>query len=82
MIFCAFITHHIRDATRRGLWFLLYGHTKPIPYWIYVSLIILLPWFIIKTIEYMTVIMHEVHTSKMMTTSNDNNNIGSKIIIV
>ncbi|XP_059471573.1 transmembrane protein 267 [Neocloeon triangulifer] len=35
----AFATHHVRDATRRGLW-LIPGlwSTRPLPYWLYLAL--------------------------------------------
>ena len=40
----AFSSHHVRDATRRGLW-LVPGvwSTKPLPYWLYVSLVLVMP---------------------------------------
>ncbi|XP_044761315.1 transmembrane protein 267 isoform X2 [Coccinella septempunctata] len=38
VIFIAFSSHHIRDATRRGLWFSPFGSTAPIPYKLYISL--------------------------------------------
>lgn len=42
-VIIAMLTHHLRDANRRGLWFHPFGSTKPIPTAIYVTLIVLLP---------------------------------------
>ncbi|KAK6185482.1 hypothetical protein SNE40_007704 [Patella caerulea] len=39
----AWLSHHIRDATRRGLWFPPIGSTPPIPYKLYLCLIMLIP---------------------------------------
>ncbi|XP_063981424.1 transmembrane protein 267 [Diachasmimorpha longicaudata] len=44
IILMSFLSHHIRDATRRGLWFAPFGSTRPIPYNIYNAVIILLPY--------------------------------------
>lgn len=44
VILAAFLSHHIRDGTRRGLWFCPFGSTRPIPYYLYVSLCMLLPY--------------------------------------
>ncbi|XP_011687275.1 PREDICTED: transmembrane protein C5orf28 isoform X1 [Wasmannia auropunctata] len=35
VILAAFLSHHIRDGTRRGLWFCPFGSTRPIPYYLY-----------------------------------------------
>jgi hypothetical protein len=43
MVLCAFFTHHIRDATRRGLWIWPVGDTKPIPYILYIIGVVLVP---------------------------------------
>ncbi|XP_045460253.1 LOW QUALITY PROTEIN: transmembrane protein 267 [Harmonia axyridis] len=43
IIFIAFSSHHIRDATRRGLWFSPFGSTIPIPYKLYISLNCVIP---------------------------------------
>lgn len=43
VILTAFVTHHIRDATRRGLWIQPYGHTPPIPYAVYIVLTMATP---------------------------------------
>ena len=48
------MSHHLRDAHRRGLWLWPFGSTPPIqPSWVYIFLIVLLPfiaqrvlWFI------------------------------------
>ncbi|KAH0946600.1 hypothetical protein HN011_010463 [Eciton burchellii] len=44
LILAAFLSHHIRDGTRRGLWFCPLGSTRPIPYYLYVSLCMSLPY--------------------------------------
>lgn len=46
IIFAAFFSHHIRDATRRGLWFYKMGSTDPIPYYLYVLLTMIMPYVI------------------------------------
>lgn len=56
MLFTAFISHHVRDATRRGLWFFGYGHTLPVPYYGYVLLVMAIPWIMVRIVEQMTVI--------------------------
>ncbi|CAM1319488.1 C5orf28 (predicted) [Pycnogonum litorale] len=43
LIFVAFISHHLRDSTRRGLWFFYFGSTEPLPYNVYLSAQIMLP---------------------------------------
>jgi hypothetical protein len=43
----AFSSHHIRDATRRGLWIIpWFLTTKPLPYYLYLSLIAAIPPFL------------------------------------
>lgn len=66
MVFCAFISHHTRDATRRGLWFLGYGHTAALPYWCYILMIMGLPWIILRMIESMAVIKHSMTYSRVV----------------
>ncbi|XP_020283771.1 transmembrane protein 267 [Pseudomyrmex gracilis] len=44
LILAAFLSHHIRDGTRRGLWFCPFGSTRPIPYYLYLSLCMFLPY--------------------------------------
>ncbi|XP_024885353.1 transmembrane protein 267 [Temnothorax curvispinosus] len=46
VILAAFLSHHIRDGTRRGLWFCPFGSTRPIPYYLYVSLCMSLPYIL------------------------------------
>lgn len=46
ILFVAWFSHQLRDSTRRGLWFWPFGHTIPVPYWIYISVIILTPYLI------------------------------------
>lgn len=52
--FTAFSTHHIRDATRRGFWFSLYGSTPPIPYFVYVGMICVIPHLVSLLLRYTT----------------------------
>ena len=43
------ISHHLRDAHRRGLWLWPLGSTPPIqPSWVYILLIVLLPFIVQK----------------------------------
>ncbi|XP_078577365.1 transmembrane protein 267-like [Branchiostoma floridae x Branchiostoma japonicum] len=51
----AWLSHHIRDGTRRGLWFPPIGSTPPIPDWMYIGLIVLLPNVVIVCLHYRTV---------------------------
>ncbi|XP_070515607.1 transmembrane protein 267-like isoform X2 [Cardiocondyla obscurior] len=37
VMLAAFLSHHIRDGTRRGLWFCPFGSTCPIPYYLYAT---------------------------------------------
>lgn len=46
MFVVAVISHHLRDGNRRGLWFWPFGSTPPLPYWLYISCIVALPFFI------------------------------------
>lgn len=43
MIFTSIFSHHIRDATRRGLWFFPFGSTPPLPYSLYILLELIIP---------------------------------------
>ncbi|XP_066270564.1 transmembrane protein 267-like [Branchiostoma lanceolatum] len=51
----AWLSHHIRDGTRRGLWFPPIGSTPPIPYWMYIGLIVLLPNVVILCLNFRAV---------------------------
>ncbi|KAG5332499.1 TM267 protein, partial [Acromyrmex charruanus] len=62
MILAAFLSHHIRDGTRRGLWFCPFGSTRPIPYYLYVSLCMSLPY-----------ILHWLMSLHTFTPKNNNN---------
>lgn len=42
----SFMSHHVRDGNRRGLWFWPFGSTQPIPYYLYLSICMVLPYFI------------------------------------
>ena len=46
MFVVAVISHHLRDGNRRGLWFWPFGSTPPVPYWLYISCTVALPFFI------------------------------------
>ncbi|XP_031631048.1 transmembrane protein 267 [Contarinia nasturtii] len=48
MIVCAFLTHHTRDATRRGFTFWPFGTTKPLPYIAYIVCIMIIPFILNK----------------------------------
>jgi hypothetical protein len=43
MFACAWISHHLRDGTRRGLWLAPFGSTSPLPSWLYLTAVALLP---------------------------------------
>ena len=45
----AWLSHHVRDAHRRGLWFWPLGSTRPLPRWLYIGTTITLP-LIVRTI--------------------------------
>lgn len=40
---CAFLSHHTRDATRRGFWCCPLGNTRPLPYVAYIICIAAMP---------------------------------------
>ncbi|XP_033100889.1 transmembrane protein 267-like [Anneissia japonica] len=42
----SWFSHHIRDATRRGLWLWPFGSTPPVPYGMYIGLTLVLPFLI------------------------------------
>lgn len=46
IISASFLSHHIRDATRRGLWFCPLGSTQPIPYYAYIVISMTLPYIL------------------------------------
>jgi hypothetical protein len=46
-LFCAaWMSHHLRDATRHGLWFAPFGHTTALPQSFYITSVALLPLII------------------------------------
>ncbi|KAL0275385.1 UNVERIFIED_CONTAM: hypothetical protein PYX00_003244 [Menopon gallinae] len=51
IVIAAFLSHHIRDSTRRGLWIWPFGVTKPIPYFAYLIAEVLLPHAIIMLVS-------------------------------
>lgn len=38
MIAMSWVSHHIRDGIRHGLWFCPFGNTAPVPYWTYIAI--------------------------------------------
>ncbi|TRY77414.1 hypothetical protein TCAL_12439 [Tigriopus californicus] len=46
IVFVAMMSHHLRDAWRRGLWLPLIGDAIPIPYSFYILLVCVMPNFI------------------------------------
>ncbi|XP_045509092.1 transmembrane protein 267 [Colias croceus] len=52
MLTIAYTSHHIRDANRRGIWIYPYGHTQPIPKYIYISLLSILPMVFVYIYQY------------------------------
>ncbi|KAJ3641505.1 hypothetical protein Zmor_028011 [Zophobas morio] len=46
IVLTAFVSHHTRDATRRGFWVYPFGSTPPIPYYGYVGLTCLIPFVV------------------------------------
>ncbi|XP_043678260.1 transmembrane protein 267 isoform X1 [Vespula pensylvanica] len=46
IVSASFLSHHIRDATRRGLWFCPFGSTQPIPYNLYIGISMALPYIL------------------------------------
>ncbi|KPP69181.1 transmembrane protein C5orf28-like [Scleropages formosus] len=43
LLFLSLASHHVRDATRHGLWVWPFGSTEPLPYWLYVALTSTMP---------------------------------------
>ena len=43
MCFVAWTSHHVRDGSRRGLWFPPFGSTPLIPYKLYLTITLVLP---------------------------------------
>ncbi|KAJ6645286.1 Transmembrane protein, partial [Pseudolycoriella hygida] len=52
MLLNAFITHHTRDASRRGFWFWPFGHTPACPYYAYILLTTLTPYALIYLLKF------------------------------
>uniref|UniRef100_A0A1I8N9R9 Transmembrane protein 267 n=1 Tax=Musca domestica TaxID=7370 RepID=A0A1I8N9R9_MUSDO len=46
VLLCAFITHHTRDAIRRGYWFYPWGHTNKLPNLAYILITVLTPYVV------------------------------------
>jgi len=43
MFAVAWTTHHLRDGLRRGIWISPFGHTLPLPKWLYLTAITAVP---------------------------------------
>jgi len=39
----AWSTHHLRDGLRRGIWIAPFGHTPPLPNWLYLVATVAIP---------------------------------------
>lgn len=50
ILLVAGLTHHLRDSIRRGLWLYPFGSTPPVPFPLYISLLLLLGW----TVRFLT----------------------------
>ncbi|XP_066588689.1 transmembrane protein 267 [Prorops nasuta] len=62
MILTSFLSHHIRDANRRGWWFCPIGSTKPLPYFLYISLDMALPYIAYYIMSWHTPPIIEKHS--------------------
>lgn len=51
---CAFLCHHTRDATRRGFTLWPFGTTKPLPYPLYIALVMIMPFLSDKWLNIVT----------------------------
>lgn len=51
ILLTAFISHHTRDATRRGYWLYPFGSTPPLPYSVYVLVTCTIPYIIFRIHE-------------------------------
>ncbi|KAF7282014.1 hypothetical protein GWI33_003675 [Rhynchophorus ferrugineus] len=65
LLLTAFISHHIRDATRRGLWLYPFGSTAPIPYAFYITLTCLVP-FVFLSLERLMVIQNNDNHNNLL----------------
>lgn len=59
IILSSFLSHHIRDANRRGLWFCPFGSTRPIPYHFYLTLSMTFPY-----LEYFSMLLLNTEMEK------------------
>ncbi|KAL5020477.1 hypothetical protein ScPMuIL_003369 [Solemya velum] len=48
----AWLSHHARDGTRRGLWFQPFGSTPSLPMWLYMGTVSILPLISISILHY------------------------------
>lgn len=51
LLIVAFSTHHVRDSTRRGLWFWPLGSIPALPYYLYIFILIAIPYLLIFLIR-------------------------------
>lgn len=85
MFVVAVISHHLRDGNRRGLWFWPFGSTPPLPYWLYISCTVALPFFIKemkRSIDKIVVIPLSRQNSFLVDVWRNVNNIMSKLSTV
>ena len=64
IFFLAWTSHHLRDATRRGLWFGPFFSTPPLPSWMYIGLTMIMPLML-------SVFLHENALSSQSFTHTD-----------
>ncbi|XP_068627242.1 transmembrane protein 267 [Battus philenor] len=53
MAVLAYMSHHVRDANRRGLWLYPFGHTPPLSKYFYIFLLLVLPRVVANLYLYM-----------------------------
>lgn len=66
IITCAFLTHHLRDATRRGFTMWPFGTTKPISYLFYIVGIMLAPFVLNKWLQFTTMTQHRYRSNVLI----------------
>ncbi|RWS28293.1 transmembrane protein C5orf28-like protein [Leptotrombidium deliense] len=60
LLFVAVITHHLRDALRRGLWIYPFTDELPITYSLYLCLLFVIPLFVFTVHEYFSKTSYEL----------------------
>lgn len=69
ILLTAFISHHTRDAIRRGYWLYPFGSTPTLPYTAYIIISCTLPYFIFLLYRYLRILPLS-HLDSLMITSN------------